>query len=99
MKLYRRFFSLAASTIMVFAPVGTIIRAGQQPPPQAQAQMFDQYVARVREQLALSEEQVVSLRQLLSTHSTRLGEVRRRSQAQAYSLQLISDISFDSLFD
>jgi uncharacterized protein (DUF1800 family) len=77
---------------MLSAPVGIMTHAAQQPQAQAQAQMVDQYVARAREQLTLSEEQVTALRQLLAGHATRLGELRGRAQTQAYSLQLVADV-------
>jgi uncharacterized protein (DUF1800 family) len=91
MRFKARLFLVAALATSLSAPVTTVTRAAQQPPP-AQAQMFDQYVARAREQLTLTEEQVTALRQLLAGHTTRLGELRARSQTQAYSLQLVADI-------
>ncbi len=92
MRFYARLFLVAALATMLSARVSTETHAAQQPPTQAQAQMFDQYVARAREQLTLTEEQVTALRQLLAGHATRLGELRGRAQTQPYSVQLVADI-------
>ena len=93
MRFYARLFLVAALATNLSAPVTTATQtAAQQPPAQAQQQMFDPYVARAREQLTLNDEQVTALRQLLSGHATRLADLRARSQTQAYSLQLIADI-------
>ena len=92
MRFHARLFLVAALATALSAPISMVTQAAQQPPPQAQTQMLDPYVARAREQLTLTEEQVTALRQLLAGHATRLGDLRARSQTQAYSLQLIADI-------
>jgi uncharacterized protein (DUF1800 family) len=77
---------------MLATPFSRLTHAAQQPPPQALAQILDQYVTRHRQQLGLNEEQVGSLRQILASHGPSLTELRGRAQVQPYSPQLIADI-------
>ena len=92
MRFSARLVLITALLLMMATPPGSVIHAAQQAPPQALAQILDQYVARLRQQLGLSEEQVVSLRQILSSNGPSLTELRARAQSQPYSPQLIADI-------
>jgi hypothetical protein len=92
MRFYARLFLVAILATMLSTPAVTMIHAAQQSAGQPQTQVFDPYVARAREQLTLSEEQATALRQLLAGHAAKIAELRGRSQTQAYSLQLVSDI-------
>jgi uncharacterized protein DUF1800 len=91
MRFIARLLFIAAVAAGLLTPVTGLICAAQQAPQQL-PQILDQYVARLRQQLGLSDEQVGSLRQILTNHGPTLIELRGRAQAQPYSPQLIADI-------
>jgi uncharacterized protein (DUF1800 family) len=92
MRFSARLVLITAALTLMATPLGSLIHAAQQAPPQSLPQILDQYVTRLRQQLALSEEQVLSLRRILANHAPSLDELRGRAQSQPYSPQLIADI-------
>ncbi|MEK6301700.1 MAG: DUF1800 family protein [Acidobacteriota bacterium] len=55
-------------------------------------QTFEPFVARIRDSLKLTDDQVKELRQILSKHEPKIAELRRRAQANPYAPGLGSEV-------
>ena len=72
-----------------FAPANGL---GQSVAQQQGNNPVDAFVARLRDALTLSDEQVAALRKTLASHAAKVNDLRRRAQGQPYSIQLQAEV-------
>ena len=88
MRFPTRLVSLLAVCSMNIASFSGI--ASAQRPPQAQSP--EAFVARVKQQLDLTDDQTAEFRKILAKRSQKIGDLRNRSRSQPYSPQLQADV-------